>query len=506
MKSCSKQDRRQTEMPFVANFPFFCILITMFGGILTAMVNGKWAYRINTVVIGATLVMNGALLLFLINNPQSFTFMMGHYPAPWGNEIRFGPLEAMMGTVFSFVTLCSLISGHDEIFHDVQPKNLHYYYVMINLLLSSLFALVYTNDLFTAYVFVEINTISACAIVMAKESGKTLAATLRYLVMSLLGSGLFLLSIVITYGITGQLLMVPTHQAIIKLFEAGNYMIPLTVVLGLVCVAMAIKSALFPFHTWLSHAHGSATTASSAILSGLVLKGYIILLIKIIVRVFGLDIVVELKALNILFVFAVLAMIIGSIDAIRENHIKRMIAFSSVAQMGYIYVGIGLGNKLGLIAACFHIIVHAITKPMLFSAAGGLASASGHKKDFDSLKGAAYRNPIAAAAFLIGSLSMIGIPLFAGFAAKYYLSMAAMNMGVKMWVTLFALAISTVLNAIYYIRAVKVIFTKTEENTERYKNAHTYTFAMVVFIVANVLLGLFYQPVMDVLAIGMELL
>jgi multicomponent Na+:H+ antiporter subunit D len=452
-------------------------------------------------------VLNGALLLFLIKDPQYFTFMMGHYPAPWGNEIRFGPLEALLATVFSFVTICSLISGKTEIFEDVKPRNQHYFYIMINLLLSSLFALIYTNDLFTAYVFVEINTISACAIVMAKENGKTLAATMRYLVMSLLGSGLFLLAIVLTYGITGQLLMVPAHEAIVNLFQTGSYQIPLTVVLGLVCVAMAIKSALFPFHTWLSHAHGSATTASSAILSGLVLKGYIIMLIKVIVRVVGLDIVVQLKAVNILFVMAVLAMIIGSIKAIQENHIKRMIAFSSVAQMGYIYLGIGLGNMAGLIAACFHIIVHAITKPMLFSSAGGLASASHHKKDWSHLRGAAYRNPIAAVAFLIGSLSMIGIPFFAGFGAKYYLSMAAMNMGAKMWVALFALAVSTVLNALYYIRAIAVIFSRNEgETIERHKNSASYTFAMVVFIIVNVALGLFYQPVMEVITIGMGLL
>ena len=494
-------------MPFIANFPFFCILITMFGGIVTSMVNSKWAFRINTVIISAALVLNGMLLAYLIKDPQYFTFMMGHYPAPWGNEIRFGTLEALMGTVFSFVTLCSLISGKEEIFHDVKPRNTHYYYIMINLLLSSLFALIYTNDLFTAYVFVEINTICACAIVMAKESGKTLAATLRYLVMSLLGSGLFLLSIVLLYGITGQLLMVPAHEVIVNIFQTGQYHIPLSIILGLMCVSMAIKSALFPFHTWLSHAHGSATTASSAILSGLVLKGYIILLIKVIVRVVGLEIVVQLKALNILFVFAVLAMIIGSLDAIKENHIKRMIAFSSVAQMGYIYMGIGLGNKAGLIAACFHIIVHAITKPMLFSSAGGLASASGHKKDFASLRGAAYRNPIAAVAFLIGSLSMVGIPFFAGFGAKYYLSMAAMETGVKMWVSLFALAVSTVLNAVYYIRAIAVIFSKTEgETIEKHKNAASYSFAMVVFIIVNVLLGLFYHPVMDVITVGMGLL
>ncbi|MBE6888153.1 MAG: sodium:proton antiporter [Ruminococcaceae bacterium] len=494
-------------MPFVANFPFFCILITMAGGIVTAMLNGRWAYRINTVIMTVTLVLNGALLLFMINNPQHITFMMGHFPAPWGNEIRFGPLEALMATVFSFVTLSALVCGKTEIFEDVKPNNVHYFYVMINLLLSSLFALIYTNDLFTAYVFVEINTISACAIVMAKESGKTLAATLRYLIMSLIGSGLFLLSVVIVYGITGNLLMIPVHDAIAGVFAAGKYQVPLTVAIGLICVSMAIKSALFPFHTWLSHAHGSATTASSAILSGLVLKGYIILLIKIIVRVVGIDIVVQLKALNILFVFAVLAMIIGSVDAIRENHIKRMIAFSSVAQMGYIYIGISLGNTAGLVAACFHIIVHALTKPMLFSAAGGLSSACHHKKQFDDLKGAAYKNPLAAFAFCIGSFSMIGIPFFAGFAAKYYLSMAAMGAGFEMWVTLFALAVSTVLNAVYYIKALTVIFSKDADvQYTRHKNSVSYVIGMLMFIVTNILLGLFYKPVAEIIVKGIELL
>ncbi|MEG0020515.1 MAG: proton-conducting transporter membrane subunit, partial [Oscillospiraceae bacterium] len=436
--------------------------------------------------------------------PQQITYMMGHFPAPWGNEIRFGPLEALMASVFCFVMLASLISGKSDIFMDVKPGKVNLFYIMVNLLLSSLLALIYTNDIFTAYVFVEINTLSACAIVMAKENGKTLSATIRYLIMSLLGSGLFLMSIILLYDLTGHLLMVDIHNQIVILMQTGKYILPLTIIIGLLAVGMAMKSALFPFHAWLSHAHGSATTASSAILSGLVLKGYIILLIKIFVRVLGIDVVAQLQVTNILFVFAVLGMIIGSIDAIRENHIKRMIAFSSVAQIGYIYLGIGLGTKAGLVAACFHIIVHAITKPMLFSAAGGLSDASGHKKHFDELVGAAYRNPLAGFAFAIGSFSMIGIPFFAGFATKYYLATAAMQVPGKMWLALFALAVSTVLNAVYYIKALATIFYKENQNVTRYKNPKTYVVGMSAFLVANILLGLFYQPVMDIIIQGMK--
>ena len=492
-------------MILVQNFPFFCIILSMFSAIISFLLNGRWAKVVHLVMVVMVFVMSLMTLDFVVRSNFPYTYMMGHFPAPWGNETRFGPLEALVATVFCFVMLVSLISGKSDIFEDVKSDRVNIFYVMINLLMSSLLALVYTNDLFTAYVFVEINTLSACSVVMAKENGKTISATIRYLIMSLLGSGLFLMSIILLYDLTGHLLMVNIHESLVQLMASGDYMFPLTIIVGLLSVGMAMKSALFPFHTWLSHAHGSATTASSSILSGLVLKGYIILLIKVYYRVIGIEIVSQMKVLNILFVFGVMGMIIGSIDAIGETHIKRMIAYSSVAQMGYIYVGISLGTTAGFVAAVFHIIVHAFTKPMLFSAAGGFASASGHKYHFDQLKGAAYHNPIAGVAFVIGSLSMIGIPFFAGFGAKYYLSTAAMTNPGKMWFVLLALAISTVLNAVYYIKALATVYSREGvEDTARRKISKSFTIGMSLFIVANVALGLFYQRIFDILSLGMK--
>ena len=133
-------------------------------------------------------------------------------------------------------------------------------------------ALIYTNDLFTAYVFVEINTIAACAIVAAKDCGETVRAALRYLVMSLVGSGLVLISISLLYDLTGHLLMPDLHAAVAKLTAAGLHTRSLTVSLTLMTIGLAIKSALYPFGSWLPDAHGSATNASSAVLSSLVLN------------------------------------------------------------------------------------------------------------------------------------------------------------------------------------------------------------------------------------------
>ena len=203
-------------------------------------------------------------------------------------------------------------------------------------------------------------------------------------------------------------------DSIAYVYAQGTYSVPLIASIGMVVVGLAIKSALYPFHTWLPDAYGYSTASSAAILSSLVSKGYIFLLIKIFFRVVGFDIIVDSRIVNVLFVFGLCGMIMGSVNAILENDIRRMIAFSSVAQIGYIYMGLGLGTTFGMVASIFHILSHASTKSLLFIAGVGLTDASGGSKKFEDLTGSGYRNPAAGIAFTIGACSMVGIPLFSG--------------------------------------------------------------------------------------------
>ncbi len=492
-------------MPFVANFPFACILITMVCGIVSSVLKSKNAYRLNIFAASVCFALSLMLLLFMINEPTSITYMMGHYPAPWGNEIRFGPLEALLATIFCFIMLSSLIAGRKDAFIDIKESKINTFCLMMNLLLSSILALIYTNDLFTAYVFIEINTLSACALVMAKGNGRSISSAFRYLIMSLLGSGLFLLSIILLYSVTGHLLMPNIYESVQILIATNEYMVPLTVIIGFAVTGIAVKSALFPFHTWLSFAYESSTCAASSILSGIVSKAYIILLIKIFYRVIGFENIVALKINNVLFVLGAIAMIAGSISAIKETKIKRIVAQSSVSQIGYIFVAMGLGTQAGMIAAVLHMIVHALTKSMLFSASCGLIAASDQKKKLKNLKGAAYRNPIAGIGFVIGALSMIGIPFFAGFASKYYIATASVSSPEKMGILLALIAVSTVLNAIYYVKVISVIYNKKDSDTKRFSCGNMYILGMTMFIVANLSLGIFYQPIVDIITIGLQL-
>lgn len=493
-------------MEMIRNFPCLSILLSMFSAIISSAVKGRGPRRINTFVVSVVGILSACTLYYTYTTGQSYVYVMGHFPAPFGNEIRFGSLEAGMALFFCVIMLLSLNGGRRKIQMEVDPEKENLYFIMVDLLLSSLLALVYTNDLFTAYVFVEINTIAACGLIMIMESGRAIEAATRYMIMSLLGSGLFLIGLCMLYDMTGHLLMSNVQVSIQAIAADGTYVIPLLVMIALLVVGLAIKSALFPFHAWLPDAYGYSTVSSAAMLSSLVSKGYIFLLIKIIYRVIGFDIFVQSRIINVLFVFGLAGMIMGSTSAIRENDIRRMISYSSVAQIGYIYMGFGLGTSAGMAASVFHILAHAATKSLLFVSGVGLTDVSGDHKEFIELTGSAYRNVCAGLAFTVGSLSMVGIPLFSGFISKLLFSQAAVQSQIKMLPALIVLAVSTVLNAIYFMKTVIRIYTPV---SCKYKSVSIrenplYAFTLLCFVVLNIGLGMWSQPITDWIAQGLS--
>ncbi|MGM9593041.1 MAG: complex I subunit 5 family protein [Candidatus Onthomonas sp.] len=501
-------------LPLYQNLPLCSIVACMLAGIFTSLCKkGKTALRIQMALLAAVAAASLYTLICVTCSGVSFEYQIGIVGHPWGNELRCGPLEAGLALAFTLVMALCVLGGLEDLFTDIHPGKQPLYFVMCDLLLASLLAMVYTNDLFTAYVFIEINTIASCALVMAKDTGATVAATLRYLIMSLLGSGLFLFGLAMLYWITGHLLIPNVHDALLVLQESGAYAVPLPIILGMMVVGLSIKSALYPFHTWLPDAHGSATTTSSAILSGLVLKGYIVLMIKLIWQVCTPELFQALHLNTVLLLLGALAMIMGSVNAIRETHIKRMIAYSSVAQIGYIYLGLGLGTQAAAVVAVYQILVHAFTKPLLFCCAGELAGASHHHKHLYFLRGSAHRARLAGFGFTLGGLSMVGIPLLGGFAVKFYLADAALSGTWQMVLALGALAASSVLNALYYLPVIINIWSKELHGDPDPLPGLPEKPARPAFAVAvaglsagAIALGIFLQPVADFLSAGLALL
>ena len=305
--------------------------------------------------------------------------------------------------------------------------------------------------------------------------------------------------------------MSPAKEALGAIIATDSYHFPVLVVLVLMSIGLAIKSGLYPFHSWMPDAYSYSTASASAVLSGLVSKAYIILLIKIIYRVVGIDFIVTSKMMNVLFVFGLVGMIMGSLNAILEKDIRRMIAYSSVAQIGYIYMGIGLGVEQGYVAAVYHILHHAATKALLFISVVGLSNVSGGSKLFPDLRGAGYRHRSAGVAFAVGSFSMVGLPTLSGFISKYLFATAAMSASPKkVFLTLVVLAVSTILNAIYFIHTVVTIYTPAEEEKPEFERHHWrekpwVAFSLLLFIALNFALGVFSQPVVDLITRGLQM-
>ncbi len=484
-------------MDFITNFPLFTIVLSLFSGALCFMLKAKAAKTYTVCFEILLLTLNICVLVYTLKTGTSFTYTMGEFPAPWGNEIRAGVLEAFMAVSFVTILLCSVLAGYRFVLIDMDESKINLYYALINLLTAALMALIWTNDIFTGYVFLEILTLTSCGILIVREIGRTTLAAVRYMIMNLLGSGLFLLGVVLLYDLTGHLLMVPMQETI-KELSVDPHVIPvLTMSVAILTIGLSIKSGLFPFHFWMPDTYGWATPTSASILSSLTSKAYIFLLIKIYYRAIGFWVIEQMPIQNILMILGICGIIVGSFQAIRAHTINRMVAFSSAAQIGYIFMGIGLGGEAGYIAAIFHILAHAVTKSLLFLTTPRLAAVSGDSLIFRQLQGSGLRDRLAGFAFLISAFSMIGIPIFAGFSSKiqFGLAAASTHSGQTLVAVMLALAISSALNAVYFIRTIIRIYStrdgaETEQDTGRSRDL-SFVFPMLVLTLANLFLGLF---------------
>lgn len=493
-------------MALLRNVPFASILACMVISVISMVFRGRVAkvlsYLLSTVLLAASI----ALSWYFLQGNDAFVFTMGHFGDPWGNELRAGLLESVMASAMCLIVLAALAGGSYMIRSEIPDGKKNLFYIMADLMLAAVMALIYTNDLFTSYVFIEIATISAGGLTMSRQNGRALASSARYMIMNLVGSGLCLMGITILYGTTGHLLMGSLQSAVHSLFENGSYHLPLMASLILLTVGLSIKSGLFPFHEWLPDTYSYGVTAGSALLSSVISKGYIFLLIKLYTRVFGLDLVRDSHICILLFAFGTMGLIIGSLRATQATDIRRMVSYSSIAQIGYIYIALGLGTQEGVIAAVFHMLVHAFGKSMLFLSSGALIQASGGASDFVSLRGSARRDIPAGVAFTVGAMSLTGVPLLGGFVSKIYIAQAAIARGgLYAVIVLLGLAASTFLNTLYFLRTVITIY---RSDTDAEAAAHAglvNSLFLCAMVILNFALGIASRPLYNALLSGLNM-
>lgn len=425
--------------------PLITILLLMFHAFSLPLYRRKKSvYRNNLIIAALIFILNGISLYFVAKN-GSYIFDIGKYVQPIGIAFRIGSIEALIALLFSFVYGLILWYSVSNLAKEISESRIGTYYTLSTLLLASLLGIVYTYDIFTGFVFLEVNTLASCGLIAIRDQKESIKATLKYMILSSLSSGLVLLGIAFLYAVTGHLSMPFVHEQLALQYSTHENLVMVSLILF--TFGVAIKAALFPLHVWLPDAYTSAPTVTSAILSSIVNKAPILFLIKLYYVVYGFKILQDSNILPVLLAMGAIAMIMGSLFARNQKELKRMVAYSSVAQMGYIFLGIGLGNALGLTMALYQIIAHSLTKSTLFLTTGSIIEATGFTHNED-LKGIGKKMPITLAIFTLCGLSMVGIPVLPGFINKWNLAIASIEVG-KLGLLLIILT-SSLLNATYY--------------------------------------------------------
>ena len=327
------------------------------------------------------------------------------------------------------------------------------YYFLLLVSLSSMIGVIYTADIFNMYVFYELLSLAVYLLIAYPKTGVTLRASFNYLIMGGVGLSFFLLGIGFLYAMTGTLDIFHIAERLPAAFNSSTRMVLMSFVL--IATGMGIKIAVFPLHSWLPDAHSMAPSPVSALLSGVTVKIGIYCLIRVVYTVFSKEIFFLISSHNILMVLGVVSLLFGASMALAQKDLKRLLAYSTINQLGIVLIGLGIGTELGLTGALFHVLNHTIMKSTLFFCAGIMIAETG-TREVQGLNGFSRQQPVITFAFVIASLGMIGIPPINGFASKWLICLAAVEAGYTFLVVIILTA--SAIAAAYYFRVIQVLF------------------------------------------------
>lgn len=456
------------------------------------------------------LLANAALLFLVVYAVAAGRPLIGNGPvvqqfALLGESVNIrlalDGFSLLMLLAVSLVGLCASLFSIDYMEHYGAKAN---YYALLLVMIAGMNGLVLSTDLFNVYVFLEVAAVASYSLVAFGRGYDELEAAFKYLMLSVVASAAIVISIAVLFGMTGNLSFGGVAKALQEL-EAGPVV---GIAAALFIMGFGLKAALVPFHAWLPDAHPSAPAPISAVLSGLLIKvSGVYALTRIFLNVFGLT-----PALSaVLMVLGTVSMVAAAFLALGQKDLKRMLAYSSISQVGYIVLGIGLGTPLGIAGGLFHLFNHALAKGLLFLTSGSIQQSTG-TRNLDEMGGLAKRMPFTAATNLIGSLSIAGVPPLNGFWSKLLIIIALVQAGHPVFALIAVLA--SVLTLWYYLLIQrKAFFGNLNERWAAVKEAPFWMTAATVLLAALcVAIGIFFsftlkswiQPAAGVLAAGVQ--
>ncbi len=415
-----------------------------------------------------------------------FSYALGGWAAPWGIEYRIDRTNAFVLVIVSAISAVVMPFARTSIERDIDRDRVYIFYAGWMLCLTGLLGIAATGDAFNVFVFLEISSLSSYLLISLARDRRALSASFQYLVLGTIGATFILIGIALVYMMTGTLNMSDLAARLPQVSGTRTVQAAFTFLV----VGIGIKAAVFPLHLWLPNAYTYAPSAVTALLAGTATKVSFYLLLRFLFTVFGARFSFSEMHLDwLLLPMSLIAVFAMSTVAIYQSDVKRLLAYSSVAQIGYMVLGLSLVTVTGVTAAILHLFNHALMKVALFLSLGCVVYRIGGTS-LDDFAGLGRRMPWTMAAFVAGGLSLIGIPLTVGFVSKWYLVLAALERD-WWWLALAVLA-SSLVTAFYLWRVVEVAY--FHESSPQRDGAAEAPWSLLVptwlLIAANVYFGL----------------
>jgi multicomponent Na+:H+ antiporter subunit D len=405
---------------------------------------------VQVTVLGTLLAVSlcAGLALHQVLQSGPWHYALGGWVPPWGIEYVIDPLSGGMATLIAgMAVLVALYAGPYQRHRSVTRVGI--FYSLFLLLTAGLLGMVLTGDAFNLYVFLEISSLAAYAL-LASDGIRAVLATFRYLLVGTIAGTFYLLGVGYLYALTGTLNMADLTARLPAVLDSSAY----GVAVAFITVGLAIKTALFPLHGWLPDTYTYAPAPVIGFIAAVMAKVSAYALLRVLYFVFRADGAAG-QALVILGWTSAVAVVAGSVLALAQRDIRRMLAYSSIGQMGYITLGVSLGTPDALTGALLHVLTHAVMKGCLFLIAGGVHWHLGVSQ-IAAFAGMSRRLPFTMAGFVVAALSMVGLPPTAGFFSKWYLISGAI--AAHAWVFVGALLLSSLLTAVYFFRVIELSY------------------------------------------------
>jgi multicomponent Na+:H+ antiporter subunit D len=431
------------------------VVVPLLTAPLVALLRDRTLAWIAAVAASLCMFAVAVALVGALEEVEYLSYALGGWPAPYGIELRVDALSALLLLIVTGASSAGLLVARESLVGDVGSETQHLYLTAWLLAVAGLAGIVVSGDAFNIFVFLEISSLATYVLIAGGPRRQALTAVFKYLIMGTIGATFYLIGIGLIYMMTGTLNLADMALRIGGVTDLK----PIFVAGGFITIGLALKAAIFPLHAWLPGAYTHAPHAATVFIAACSTKVALYVLLRLDFFIFQGNLPGhELQFRAFVLPLAVVAMLVASAIAINERrNLKRLLAYSSIAHVGYIVFGAALATQTGLTAAIVHMFNHALAKGTLFLAAACIGL-GGIAVTFERLAGAGRRMPITMAAFVVGGLGLIGIPGTAGFVGKWYLVVAAAELGPAGVLLIVPVLVSSVLAVLYVWRAVEVAY------------------------------------------------